>query len=183
MSSSRGLKRLIRWSLIAIAALALVTRVFFVGRYRIPQNGMFPSLPAGTAIFTAKRAYGDASKVRRGDIIVFEREEDGQRYNYIWRVVALPGESVQTSGESLTINGQPAQRKLVREAEGARIFREQIGDAAYEIAFGPPPDDLLEISLTVPADHFFVMGDNRFHARDSREFGPIPFSSIRGKKL
>src|SRR6266536_299712 len=73
---------------------------------------------------------------------------------------------------------------FVREAEGKTVFREQIGDVSYEVAFDPsrrdrPPD----VSVTVPPDQFFVMGDNRFDARDSRYFGPISFSSIIGKKL
>ena len=72
----------------------------------------------------------------------------------------------------------------VREADGTTIFREQLGDIAYEIAFATsprfhPPD----LSITVPPDQFFVMRDNRFNARDSRCFGPITFSSIIGKKL
>jgi len=105
-------------------------------------------------------------------------------YNYIWRVVALPGDKVEASGDVLIINGQPVQRQRVRGADGTVIFREQLGDAAYEVAFDTaprsrPPD----VSVTVPPDQFFVMGDNRFGAYDSRYFGPIAFSSIIGKKL
>ena len=158
--------------------------MFLIGYYRIPQNGMYPGLPAGSTLFALKRAYSNASSVKRGDVVVFVREENGQRYNYIWRVVALPGEKVQTSGEALTINGQSVQRQRLREADGKTVFREQIGSVGYEVAFdvsprSEPPDS----SVTVPADEFFVMGDNRFDARDSRYFGPIPFGSIIGKKL
>jgi signal peptidase I len=122
--------------------------------------------------------------VKRGDIIVFVREQNGQRYNYIWRVVGLPGDKVQTSGESLIINGQPAARERLADADGKSLFRESVGNISYEIAFDPsaserPPD----VSVIVPPDHVFVMGDNRFNAFDSRRFGPIPFSSIIGKKL
>jgi len=159
-------------------------KTFFVGYYRIPQNGMYPSLPAGSILFTNKRAYSDASSVKRGDIIVFVREQNGGRYNYIWRVIALPGEKVEASGKSLTINDQAVQRQHVREADGNPILREQIGDVSYEIAFGSvkgdrPPD----ISVRVPPGQFFVMGDNGFNAFDSRYFGPISFRSIIGKKL
>jgi signal peptidase I len=135
-------------------------------------------------VFAALRAYSGAASVKRGDIVVFVREENGQRYNYIWRVVALPGEKVEAAGESLTINGQAIQRQRVREVNGMTVFREQIGDASYEVAFddsprSQPPDT----SIKVPQEQFFVMGDNRFAARDSRYFGPIAFSSIIGKKL
>lgn len=122
--------------------------------------------------------------MRRGDIIVFVREEDGQRYNYIWRVIGLPGDTIVTVGESLTINGQPVARERVREEGGAVIFRERAGETVFEVAFSQPPKNQPpDVDLKVPADHFFVMGDNRFDARDSRYFGPVAFSAIIGKKL
>ena len=184
MANSAKVTRIIVWSIIALLLVAIGVKARFIGYYKIPQNGMYPGLPAGSSVFAAQRAYSGASSVKRGDIVVFVREENGQRYNYIWRVVALPGEKVEASGESLTINGQAVQRQRVREAAGKTVFREQIGDASYEVAFAPsplyPPPD---VSVTVPSDQFFVMGDNRFDARDSRYFGPISFSSIIGKKL
>lgn len=169
---------------IALLVAFVAARLFFFGFYVIPQNGMYPGLPAGSRLFTIKRAYFDVSRAKRGDIVVFVREENGQRYNYIWRVIGLPGEKVEASGESLVINGQAVQRQRVREAESKTIFREQLGDVTYEVSFDSspryrPPD----VSVTVPAGEFFVMGDNRFDARDSRYFGPIPFSSIIGRKL
>ena len=184
MSTASKAKKIATWSIVAIVLAMVLIKTFFIGYYRIPQNGMYPGLPAGSILFTTKRAYSDASSVKRGDIVVFVREENGQRFDYIWRVVGLPGEKVETSGDTLIINGQPVQRQRIREADGTTVFREKIGDAAYEVAFDTsprsrPPDS----SLTVPADNFFVMGDNRFNARDSRYFGPIAFSSIIGKKL
>ncbi|MGQ0634751.1 MAG: signal peptidase I [Planctomycetaceae bacterium] len=169
----------------AAMLLALVTlKTFFIDHYRIPQDGMYPTLPAGSHLFASKRAYAGPADVRRGDIVVFVREENGQRYNYIWRVIALPDETIEASGESLTVDGATALREHLREADRATIYRERIADASYEIALGSLPAQLPPAAtLTVPPDHFFVMGDNRFGARDSRYFGPIPFSSIIGKKL
>jgi signal peptidase I len=169
---------------VAFVLVVLAAKTLFIDYYRIPQNGMYPGLPAGSLIFAAKRAYADASNVERGDVVVFLREENGQRYNYIWRVIAISGDLVEAFGKSLTVNGQAVQRQLLRETNGEGIFREQIGEASYEVAFDDsprhtPPD----VSMVVPPDHFFVMGDNRFDARDSRYFGPIRFSSILGKKL
>jgi signal peptidase I len=184
MPNASKTKKIITGSVIAVLLAILAIKTFFIGYYRIPQNGMYPALPAGSSLFASKRAYSDASSVKRGDIVVFIREENGQRYNYIWRIVALPGEKVEASGESLTINGQAVQRRRLREADGRTTFREQIGEVSYEVAFefsprSRPPD----ASVTLPAGQFFVMGDNRFDARDSRYFGPVSFSSIIGKKL
>jgi signal peptidase I len=184
MLSASTTKKFVIGSVIALMLVFLAVKTIFIGYYRIPQNGMFPGLPAGSHVFAVKRPYSDASSVKRGDIVVFVREENGHRYNYIWRVVALPGERVEASGASLTVNGQAVQRQRLREAGGNTVFREQIGEVSYEVAFDDsprhtPPD----VSITVPADQFFVMGDNRNDARDSRYFGPIHFSSIIGRKL
>ena len=176
--------KIVACGVVIVLLVLFALKAFFFGYYRIPQNGMYPTLPAGSVLFTIRRPYSDISAVKRGDIIVFVREQNGQRYNYIWRVVGLPGDKVQTSGESLIINGQPAGRERLADADGKSLFRESVGNISYQIAFDPsaserPPD----VSVTVPPDHVFVMGDNRFNAFDSRRFGPIPFSSIIEKKL
>jgi signal peptidase I len=170
--------------LLIILILVVVTKTFFINNYRIPQNGMYPTLPAGSTLFAWRHPYANVAAVKRGDIVIFPRVEDGRNYVYVWRVVALPGETVVTSGDSLTINGKPVTREHLRDADGKTIFREQNGDASYEIAIetspaSPEPD----VSLTVPPDQVFVMGDNRLDARDSRYLGPIPVSSIIGKKM
>jgi signal peptidase I len=176
--------KIVGWSVVILLLALFALKAFFVGYYRIPQNGMYPTLPAGSVLFTMRRPYSDVSAVKRGDIVVFVREQSGQRYNYIWRVIGLPGDTLQTSGESLIINGQPVARERLADADGKSLFRESIGNISYKIAFDPsasesPPD----VSVTVPADHVFVMGDHRFNAFDSRRFGPVSFSSIIGKKL
>ena|SRR5690349_760487 len=184
MATASKSRTLVTGILLAVLLLLLAVKTFFIGFYRIPQNGMYPGLPAGSSIFTSKRAYSSATDVKRGDIIIFVREENSQRYIYVWRVIALPGEKVEASGDTLKINGQTVQRQRVREADGRTVFREEIGNTAYEIAIGPgsevqPPN----VSITVPPDSFFVLGDNRDDARDSRYVGPVQFSSILGRKL
>ena len=64
-------------SIIAILLGLLALKTFVIGYYRIPQNGMYPTLPAGSVLFTLKRAYPDVSRVKRGDIIVFVRNRTG----------------------------------------------------------------------------------------------------------
>jgi signal peptidase I len=178
------LPKVLAWSSLAALLLLAAVKAFFIDYYRIPQDGMYPGLPAGSILFIAKRAYSGPSDVNRGDIIVFVRDEGGQPYSYIWRVVALPGERVEAFGESLLINGRAVRRHRLCETDGRVVFREEVEGIHYDVAFDQrpafhPPD----ASVTVPAGHFFVMGDNRFGARDSRYFGPVPFSSIVGRKL
>jgi len=179
--------KIIMFALGAIGALLVTISLsvpFFVGFYTIPQNGMSPSLPSGTFVLIAKRPYSSPSNVRRGDIIVFVREENGQHYKYIWRVIALPGEKVEAFGKSLAINGHVVKQQFIHDEHDKEVFREKIGGISYDVAFDRSPSYRPpNVSLTVPINQFFVMGDNRFNARDSRYFGPISFGSIIGKKL
>jgi signal peptidase I len=171
------------WGVVAVL-LTLAIKALFLGYYRIPQNGMYPTLPAGSHVFVFRRAYTSPSSVKRGDIVFFVRRQNEQRYTYVLRVVGLPGDIVTAVGEALTINGQPAAQVFIRDEQAAAIFRQGIGHATYEIAFSRSPKQRPpDASVTVPSDQFFLMGDNRFSSYDSRYFGTVPFGSIIGKKL
>ena len=170
------------FGLLAFAA----TKVVLSGRwYRIPQNGMYPGLPAGSYLLVRPHAYRTSSDVRRGDIVVFERTENAKRYVFIWRVVALPGDSVQVTGQRVAVNGSDLPRQRLRDDGTMAVFRETNGPASYEVAY--PKDvavpDPPAASLTIQQDQFFVLGDNRYDARDSRYFGPVQFAAILGKKI
>src|SRR5437899_5814939 len=98
-----------------IIAVAIAAKTFLIEHYRIPQNGMYPGLPAGSGFWAYKRAYSSPSQVKRGDVIVFTRVQNERPYIYIWRVVGLPGDTVAAVGESLTVNARPVTRERIRE--------------------------------------------------------------------
>jgi signal peptidase I len=178
-SSAKYTVRIVLFSILIVLAVA---RIWFIDIVQIPQSGMYPTLPPGKRFLIKKKPYSSPSDVKRGDIILFTLEEDGASSLLIWRVVGLPGDEVKSEGQSLTMNGQPLKRDQLRKENEFEIYREHNGSAAYEIALGiapgePPP----EIFTNVPPAHFFVMGDNRLDARDSRYFGPIPFTAIKGR--
>lgn len=167
---------------VVLLVAAVAAKAFFFSVYVIPQNGMYPQMPAGSRLIATQRF--DADQIKRGDVVIFVRQENGQDYTYIWRVVALAGESVAVSGHDLSVDGAPVERTLAREADGHKVYVEQNGDASYEIALDDAPRQLApKMELVVPAGCLFVMGDNRDNARDSRYFGPIGVQTVIGKKL
>ena len=194
------------WIVVMAGSLALIVAGLFLIRsqvgwfYLIPQNGMYPNLPAGSWIIGRKHPYRQITDVVRGDVILFEREEAGQRLIYVGRVIGLPGDTVEAAGNRLLLNSREVNREeLASNVDDKEFYEESLDGVAYTIAFEPylpakvgkpgipkPGAPLTIIPITVieqvPADHLFIMGDNRRHTVDSRTFGPIPWTSIVGKK-
>ena len=176
--------RVLKWIGFGGLAVALVlVKLFVLDLFIIPQNGMFPSLPAGKRFLCWRHPYSSPGKVRRGDVVVFTQDVNGKRYQFIWRVIGLPGDHVEINGENVTINDKPLQHQHVRTYPGGTILRESDGMASYEIAIEqnpahPPPP----VDVKVAAGQFFLLGDNRESAADSRYQGPIAFDEIIAKK-
>lgn len=173
-------------SVASLFFLSLIASIpFFIKSYKIPQNGMYPTINPGGRIFVYRRPYSDASRVRRGDVIVFVRTQEGKRYNYIWRVIGIPGDKITVEADKVILNGQPLKRKSLHTEEKLTIYQETIDDTIYEVAYDDeaPPSNRLNASIVVPSDQVFVLGDNRFNAVDSRYFGCVPFKTIIGKML
>ena len=177
--------------------------------FNIPSGSMIPTLLIGDFLFVAKYAYGYSrhslpwslplipgrvlyQQPERGDVVVFKLPSDG-RTDYIKRVIGLPGDHVQLRDGILTINNTPVQRERVAdfvEHNGGNIR----GVAQYmETLPNGVKHRILEQSdsgpfdntpvYTVPADHFFMMGDNRDNSRDSRfsDVGFVPKENLVGR--
>ena len=186
-NNAKGVWRGVRWVLLAVLGVLLLLKTFVIDRYTVPQAGMFPTIPSGGTFFGWKHPYRDSSQVRRGDVIAFWRRlPDGQKYQFVWRVVGLPGDRIDFTGDSVSVNGLLLPREQVRTENGLVIYREHNGGAAYEVAYPSPVTAATSqpvVTLTVPPDQFFVLGDNRDFAQDSRYDGAVPFSQIVAKKL
>ncbi len=169
---------------VAIPMALFFISLNYVGYFQIPQNGMYPELPAGSRILTLRRPCREASQVARGDIVVFARTANGVQYKFIWRVIGLPGETVQTSKDAVILNGHELSREMSHSDGDMDIYQETNGNAVYAVAYERTPrkKSLPDTTVTIPEGHFFVMGDNRHNAQDSRYLGTIPFESIVAKK-
>ena len=181
---------------------------------KYPYGWSYSSVSFHLAPKIAGRLFGKLPE--RGDIVVLEHPVT--RIDYIKRVIGLPGDTIQLTNGELSINGKPVKREVqpmlaipvdpnlpgpdsslnrfvTRGADGKAalelpIVRETLpGGVTFDtIDMGPgyTTDDYGPV--TVPADHLFLMGDNRDGSADSRVGtdqkglgGPVPFDAIAGR--
>jgi len=132
--------------------------------FKIPSRSMEPTLLSGDHLLVDR----NTSKITyiRGDIVVFEFPEDPTK-DYIKRIVGIGGDKLSIKDKVVYINGEPINEPyVVYKNDDPNSFGFKKGRN-----FGP---------ITVPEGHFFVIGDNRDNSFDSRYFGPIEQSKIKG---
>ncbi len=177
--------RIILWIFMPLAillVLAVAIRIFTISLYVIPQSGMLPNYPPRQHLVGLKRPFFDPDSVQTGDIVVFEKPKDDGTYLFIWRVIALSGDTVETRGAEVKVNGVALTQTATNDRQGRRVLLEDNGRVSYRILIAPNrPEAPPNIKMVVPPGHFFAMGDNRFNAYDSRYTGTDPLAAIRSK--
>jgi signal peptidase I len=157
--------------------LALFIRTFLVQAFKIPSGSMLPTLQIGDHLLVNKLAYGvripfvgkrvlQVFQPAHDDIIVFVFPEDRSK-DFIKRVKAVAGETIEIKNKVVFINGKPIDDPHAHIAKDSRVIPGNVRDN-----FGP---------FTVPEGEVFVMGDNRDHSHDSRFWGTVPVDDILGK--
>jgi signal peptidase I len=198
-------------NLIVPLLLAILFRSFAYQPFSIPAASMTPTLMIGDNVFAAKYPYGYthfslpfspplfggrifASEPKRGDVVVFRLPKD-ESVDYVKRVVGLPGDRIQMKEGLLYINDVPVKREQIADFAGdacgsdlsgkIRRWRETLPEgASYEtldcVANGFYDNTTV---YTVPAGHYFMLGDNRDNSTDSRvaSMGPIPLENLIGR--
>jgi len=167
-------------ALVVALLIALFVRTFIVQAFKIPSGSMLPTLQIGDHILVNKLAYGIRMPVlgenlvhfgtpQPGDVIVFVYPVDPSK-DFIKRVIGLPGDVIRVRNKRVFVNGVPRDDPHAYFADGV----DERGGGVPRDNFGP---------VTVPPDHFFVMGDNRDRSYDSRFWGFVSFDEIRGKAI
>jgi signal peptidase I len=169
-------------SIVVAVILALFIRTFAVQAFKIPTGSMEPNLLVGDHLLVNKfvfapiatpleRAVLPMREIRRGDVIVFKFPEEPER-DFIKRVIGLPGDTLEVRQRQVLINGQ-------KIAEPYAHYLFSIADGETEsidvrARYGP---------VTVPPNHYFMMGDNRDNSQDSRFWGFLPAHYVKGRAL
>ena len=181
-------------SFFPILFIVLILRSFIVEPFQIPSQSMLPTLEVGDFILVNKFTYGlrlpvigteivDLGEPERGDVMVFRNPEDN-RTNYIKRVIGIPGDTVTLLGKELYVNGELVEQQLLAAMPADNpqelIYEESLGGATYRIQKESGPSSI-RAEWKVPADSYFMLGDNRDRSRDSRYIGVVPANNIVGQ--
>jgi signal peptidase I len=162
--------------LVALAALAVwLLQAFVVQPYAVAGATMTPAIQAGDRILIVK-AGPLAGPIRSGQVVVLRPPTSlskslscsvagGGRGDLVLRVVATPGQTIWSVGNVIFVDGRPLRERGWYDPRSG------------EVGSTPVP------STTLGSDQYFVLGDNRTDACDSRMFGPITKSSIVGTGL
>lgn len=188
---------LTEWSYFLLPTLIFVfsLRAFIGEPFQVPSGSMNPTVEVGDFIVADKFSYGvrlpllhkkiiQIGQPKRGDIIVF-RFPGNPRIRYLKRVIGIPGDKIEyTYDKHLLINNHSVSEIKIDELNGLKIYRESIDDKMHTIQ---KLKNINNISYPnkwiVPANHYFVLGDNRDNSNDSRYWGMVPDQNIIGKAL
>lgn len=161
-------------AIVTAVILAFVIRATVVQAYKIPSGSMIPTLLVGDHLLANKFIYGEKipllnkkllvfRKPRRGDIVIFPCPVDPGK-NFIKRVIAIEGDTVEERNKQLFINGRPLDEPYAQHTDHLLLLQRD--------NFGP---------YLVPHNKVFVMGDNRDHSYDSRYWGYVDINDIKGE--
>lgn len=200
------------WAKVVLVAFVLFLglRAFFVEAYKIPSGSMEQTLQVGDFLLVNKLVYGAEvpftrrrlprlQSPERGEVVVFQWPEDPTK-NFVKRLVGLPSDTLMMRDGTLFVNGRAQREQYVTHTEPGvdptfEEFRWQRDYVVRTAVAAPPP---VELGMRNPGDHpsrnnwgplivpsgsYFVLGDNRDNSLDSRYWGFVPDSLLRGRPM
>lgn len=148
--------------LVAVAfVFAMLVRTTIAEAYEVPTPSMVPTIQVNDRII-AEKVTPHFGRLERGDIVVI-KAPNGGRIPYVKRVIAVAGQTVDVRDGAVWVDG-------VRLTE------------PYTHGL-PSLPETVRLPITVPADHIWVMGDNRTNSGDSRAFGAVPVATVIGRGI
>lgn len=188
------------WAKIFVVSVLLFffIRTFFVEAFKIPSGSMENTLQVGDFLLVNKLAYGadipftrwrlpKVEQLHDGDVIVFEWPVDVSK-NFVKRLVGVPGDTLQMRDGTLYRNGHSLNEWYVLRTEpdmdpAPEDFRWQrdylVRSAIASVGYHPSRNNWGP--LVVPEGNYFVLGDNRDNSLDSRYWGFVPDSLLKGR--
>src|SRR5688572_5788897 len=184
-------------SLLIAFVLFLLVRTFLVEAFRIPTGSMENTLLVGDFLLVNKAVFGAEvpllhrhlpafAQPRRGEVIVFVPPHDPTK-NYVKRLIGLPGDTLEMRGKVLYRNGRRQVENYVRHSGLGDTYTAGMN---WQCRFRPadargrcrPTRDSWG-PVVVPENHYMVLGDNRDDSEDSRYWGFVERTALRGRPL
>jgi signal peptidase I len=181
-------------SMLELTVVALFLVTFTFQPFRIPSASMEPTLLVGDFLLVDKQVESDAgdgllppTSLRRGDVIVFHDPVDPSMH-LVKRIVALPGDRIRMRGGHVVLNGRLLEEPYaVYRGDLPDMYRDNFPNVS-----APDPEvdahwwmrlrTLVDHGdVVIPANSFFVLGDNRNDSADSRYWGLVPRSAVVGR--
>lgn len=186
-------------SLAVIIVLFLIIRTFLVQTFVITSGSMEDTLQVGDFLLISKAAYGAVipgtdnrlpgyTDPRRGDVIVFRAAHE-PNMDLVKRLIGLPGDTVAMRGGVLYLNGEAQVEPYLKGLSAAQDAshpafqwqREHLADAAAPRSYQPTLHNWGPI--VIPAGRYFALGDNRQQSLDSRFWGFVEASKVKGRAV
>ncbi|MFL6194193.1 MAG: signal peptidase I [Thermoanaerobaculia bacterium] len=184
MQSEKSLLREYLEALLIAVIFATFARTWVVQAFKIPSGSMEKNLLIGDHILVNKFIYGPTMwpweeallpirKVKHGDVVVFKFPQDPTR-DFIKRCMGLPGDTVKMIDKDLFINGEKVHDESFTWYADSEGYPGDVFFRSRRVRdnFGPK---------TVPLGTYFCMGDNRDNSNDSRYWGTVPESYLKGR--
>ena len=166
------------------AVFVFFVMTFVVQAFQIPTGSMEPTLLIGDFLLVNKLVYASKASsieekilprktIRRQDIVVFKYPNDLTK-DFVKRVIGLAGEKIEIKNKQVFVNDKPLDEKYKVHNDSQIISKNDYYhyDDTIRDNFGP---------VNVPAGHIFVMGDNRDNSADSRYWGFLPLTYVKGR--